>query len=259
MNRAERRRRQKQYETAIDRGIDIDEMDQGLMIALIQRTIEHVERSRRSGRVDDLMSFIYRAMDKSSSRLADVPTACSKGCWYCCSIWVAAKAPEVFYFAKTMPGEQKNGYTQRLAATMNTVRGLSFDDRGDMVTPCPALVDNLCSNYRSRPNVCRTAVSADADICKRSYIDVSGEAIPTPMAHTTVRGIFATALDVALRQSGLAYASREFNSAMEMAINEPDLERRWLSGEDVFSAIPPDPDSAGDIDAVEFLREMAFG
>jgi hypothetical protein len=259
MNRAERRRQNKEHDRQIDQGINIDVFDEGLMVRLMQRTHEHVEQARRSGRVDGLMSFLYGAMDKSSRRLADVPIQCSKGCWFCCTIWVAAKAPEVFFFAKTMPKREVSAYSARLDETMASVRGLSFDDRGDMVTPCPALSDNLCLNYANRPNVCRSAASADAAICKRSYVDVSGEDIPTPMAHMMVRGIFTTALEGALMQSGLAHSAYEFNSAMELSLKEPGLEQRWLSGEDVFAGLPLDPVAAGDAPAVLAFRHAAFG
>jgi hypothetical protein len=70
-----------------------------------------------------------------------------------------------------------------------------------MITPCPALVDNLCSNYANRPNVCRSASSIDADVCKRSYVELSGEDIPTPAPHIMVLGVFATALAGALNRA----------------------------------------------------------
>ena len=251
MNRAARRRQQKEYDRQIDRGIDIEHVDEGLIGALMRRTHEYVERAKRVGSVDALMQFVFTAMDKSSARLRDVPVACSKGCWYCCTVWVAAKAPESFYFAKTFPKNDLPGYSTRLGETMNTVRSLSFDDRGDLVTPCPALKDGLCSNYQHRPNVCRSASSADAGVCKRSYVELSREDIPTPYAHMMVRGIFATALEGALAQAGLAHGAYEFNSSVEMALQEPKLEKQWLSGEDVFAGLPLDPASTGDKAALD--------
>lgn len=258
MNRAERRRQNKEYDRQIDQGVDIDQVDEGLMVRLMQKTHEHVEQARRTGRVNGLMIFLHTAMDRSSRKLADVPTQCSKGCWYCCTVWVAAKIPEVIFFANTMPEDQRAGFTARLEKTMQTVRGLSFNDRGDMITPCPALSDNLCLNYKNRPNVCRSASSADAGICQRSYVELSGEDIPTPMAHMLVRGIFGTALEGALMQSGLSRASYEFNSAMELVIQDSSVEKRWLAGEDVFAGLPLDPTSAGDEGALHALHAAAF-
>ncbi|KOF17904.1 hypothetical protein AC244_16220 [Ensifer adhaerens] len=259
MNRANRRRQNKEYDRQIDQGINIDHFDEGLMVRLMRKTHEHVEQARRSGRVYGLMNFLHTAMDKSSRKLADVPTQCSKGCWYCCTVWVAAKVPEVIFFAKTISNDQHAGYVARLEETMQAVRGLSFDDRGDMITPCPALSDNLCLNYKNRPNVCRSAASADAEICQRSYVGLSGEDIPTPMAHMMVRGIFSTALEGALMESGLSRASYEFNSAMELVIQDPSIENRWLAGDDVFAGVPLDPDSAGDEQAMRTLHAAAFG
>jgi len=76
----------------------------------------------------------------------------------------------------------------------------------------------------------------------------------------TVRnGIFSTALAGALRQAGLSHRSYEFNRAVELAIEKPELEKLWLAGEEVFAGLSIDPESANDDPGLEAIRIAAFG
>ncbi|TIX54704.1 MAG: hypothetical protein E5V33_24835, partial [Mesorhizobium sp.] len=231
MNRADRRRADKEHARKIDAGIDLDDLSPEMMGSLIRRTYSAVEQARRFGSVAPILGFMNPLIDKSTQKAARYHSiACSKGCWYCCTVWVAASIPEVIHFANTVPAGQKAGFSTRLDESLSQFGHLSFDQRGDTVTPCPALVDKLCSNYQNRPNTCRTAMSADADICRRSYVELSGEDIPTPMSINGIRGIFVVALECALVHAGLVPGAYEFQAALKRTLADPTIERRWLNG-----------------------------
>lgn len=157
-----------------------------------------------------------------------------------------------------MPASQKAGFATKLNESLDQFGGLTFDQRGDLVTPCPALVDKVCSNYLNRPNTCRTAVSVDADVCRRAYVELSGEDIPTPMSATGIRGIFGVALECALIHAGLACEAYELQSALKRTLDDPTVEQRWLAGEDVFAGLPEDPEPPGDHAARQSFMAAAF-
>ncbi|WP_083843140.1 hypothetical protein [Bradyrhizobium sp. WSM471] len=56
------------------------------------------------------------------------------------------------------------------------------------------------------------------------------------MMYIVGRDAYSTALSVALKGAGLSHICYELNSALHIALNTPDAERAWLSGEDIFAA-----------------------
>jgi hypothetical protein len=110
--------------------------------------------------------------------------------------------------------------------------------RHKTLVACPLLVDDQCSAYASRPFVCRTAVSTDAEVCRRAYRLFSGEIAPKPIIWQTLRDGYSVALRAALLRSGLPYDYREWIASLRIALNDPSAETRWLGGNDVFATVP---------------------
>ncbi len=52
---------------------------------------------------------------------------------------------------------------------------------------------------------------------------------------------YAVALRGAFRKAGLPLISYDLNQGLEVALNEPNAEARWLSGEDIFATVQRDP------------------
>jgi hypothetical protein len=88
------------------------------------------------------------------------------------------------------------------------------------------------------------AVSSDAEICARSYRNVTNEDIPTPILYLMGRGAYSMAFGCALRRAGLPVHAYEFNAGLARALERADAEGAWLAGEDIFSDVRRDP---GDI------------
>lgn len=259
MNRSERRRQEKRNLSEIQKGLDPVDVRQDLVVTLIRQTFKHLEVAKKRKSIDSLMSFIFNNVDKSGLRLSDVQVSCDKECWYCCTNWVASTVPEAVFFVKKIQVQSLPSFQDKLNDAMNVVDGVGFEKRGKMIVNCPALVGKLCGNYEHRPVVCRTASSFDADICKRSYTENSGENIPISGAHLRNRGLYSQILACASMHAGLAYESYEFCSALDVVNKSADIEARWLNGEDVFAGLPLDPMPSEVTFQLQTLRSMAFG
>lgn len=238
MSRADARRQLREDERFVARGLDAGQLDASQVVALMRVLRDRLRACIERRSITSLMAFLYSNVEAGSKHIADVPIACRRGCSYCCNIWVDATAPEVFYAAKALNGAGKRTAIEAVNGALALTEGRTFDDRGDMVTPCPLLRDNLCGVYPARPINCRTAVSADADICRRSYLEISGEDIPTPMVWMALRQGYGIALEGALVNAGLVPDAREWNACLNIALVDPGAEARWLAGDDVFAVAP---------------------
>ena len=213
-------------------------------LAALMRVLHHlVQTSIERRSVSPLMEFVRSNLTASAKHIASVPTACLRGCSHCCTLWVEASAPEVFFTVKQMDAAQRARAIQAVEAACSQTAGVSFEARAAMFTPCPLLKDNACSVYADRPLVCRTAASTDAELCRRSLVLFSGEDIPTPLAWTSLRNNYRVALEGALFHAGLPHQSREWNESLRIALTDDKAEGSWLAGRDVFAGLPMPQDT----------------
>jgi hypothetical protein len=228
-----------QDERRVDGGIDVRRRDGHDLVALMRVLHDRVQLSLEKRSVQPLMDFVYANLSGGADYIADSRIACARGCAHCCTTWVEASAPEVFYAVAAMNPAQRAGYTRSVEAACSRTGGLSYEarERGS-TTPCPILRDNVCSLYGGRPLTCRTAVSTDADLCHRAYRLFSGEDIPAPAVWPALRQGYTVALEGALLRAGLPHRFREWNESLRLALSEPDAEARWLGGTDVFAHVP---------------------
>jgi hypothetical protein len=235
--RVERGRRED--EQRIAGGIDVRRRDAHDVVALMRVLHGIVQLTIEKGTVGPLMDFVYANLSGGEERIADTRIACGRGCAYCCTTWVEASAPEVFYAVAAMNAEQRAAYTESVEAACSRTSGLSYEEREKTsTTPCPILGDNVCSLYGGRPLTCRTAVSTDAALCHRAYRLFSGEDIPAPIFWPALRQAYTVALEGALLRAGLPHRFREWNESLRLALSKPDSETRWLGGMDVFAQVP---------------------
>jgi hypothetical protein len=168
---------------------------------------------------------------------------CAKGCSLCCSLYVAATAPEVFLVADFLRRE----HAERLPEILDRVRQSDrdtryMDDRRRFAArlPCPLLAaDGSCSVYAARPSACRGWVSSSLAACRRGY---EGEdiAIPRPEMWRNIRSAHVFAMEAALAANRYSPHHYAFAHALRIALENSDAEERWLKGEDVFAAVEPD-------------------
>lgn len=220
------------------RGIDPRSLDRPGMIALLRTLDSKAEQSIRRGSVRALMEFVFASMRGSARLIGDVPLACARGCSHCCHSWVDASPAEVLFAVGTMTPAQRSRARAAVEQACGRTSGLSFDERAEVVTACPLLENHACTIYDARPVVCRAAASANAQVCRRAYLDRSGEGIPVPTVWRSLRLAYAAALEGAILHSGLVPTAREWNESLRLAMDLPDAEARWLAGEDVFRDAP---------------------
>ena len=240
MNRADRRRQIKDDVKIAISGIDVAARRADHVCSLMRAFHSHVVEGQRSGSLTKLYSLAFGSLAKSDRSGPKDLIQCSKGCSHCCHMWVSVSAPEALILAGRLKSAGRD--TAPLLAKAELTRGMDFEGRGHFVAPCPLLgEDAACSVYDARPIACRTATSTDADLCRRAYLALSEEDIPTPMFYLMERAAYAIALKGAFKRAGLPTAAYELNSAITVALQTPNAERRWLSGEDIFRDVPQDP------------------
>lgn len=158
-----------------------------------------------------------------------VALACKVGCNYCCSARVEAIEPEVFRIAQEIaarPPEEINAVIERLQAYVAMPSDAAPWQRR---TPCPFLIDDLCSIYEVRPGVCRKAHSLDVAQCAANAPEI-------PQSLNIVLGAEALMKGTAdaYREIGLLATGHDLGPAVLIALTDPTAESRWLSGEAVF-------------------------
>ena len=79
------------------------------------------------------------------------------------------------------------------------------------------------------------------------------------MVHVLAKTGFAMALAGALKRARLPHVSYEFTGALNKALDTPECERRWLEGEDVFSAVQQSPIDVLALPTNVQLYNAAFG
>lgn len=260
MDRAGRRRQQKEDHRRIARGLDVAARDGADVMALMRVLHEQTRQAIAERSVDPLMNFFCENLARTEKRIAGVEIACRKGCAFCCSIWVSATAPEAIFVVKSIAPEDRTRMREAVAAADAITGGKSADERSRISQPCPMLAANSCSVYPSRPLMCRGAASTDARVCERAYVERSGETIAQPLAHILMSTGYAVALSGAVRRAGLAATSSEYNAALMMAFDRPEAEQAWLSGTDILAELPRAPGS--DVFEAPWNRKLydeAFG
>ncbi len=133
--------------------------------------------------------------------------ACTAGCSWCCHQIVGVTTAELALLSDTiaaMPPERQTRIKTRATDAMTQGRGLDQGQWWAARIRCPLLEDDgLCGIHADRPLPCRAYNSADANICRRSYL---GEKLRAPVL-AAQHGIWAHAqagLIQALSETGIA-------------------------------------------------------
>ena len=211
----------------------------------LQRAFGETIRERR-GRPDLVKELSVQAFDRFDGNVAiqieDMPAlACHQGCAACCDLRVAATAPEILliaqYIVATRPAFFRIGVdlADRVARDAATTSGLDDAQRLALRQPCPFIENGLCLVNRARPLACRGHASFDKAACAEAIVDLNREALVS-MPHFLVRCVVQNALLASLRDAGLAWGLYELNSALNLALTNPDAEATWRAGGDPLAS-----------------------
>jgi Putative zinc- or iron-chelating domain len=183
-------------------------------------------------------AFASQLLDATIAKKITAPAACSKGCHYCCKTYISVTIPEIFYLAKSVRG---NGEKTARAVKAAAESGLISQEQREITRVfCPILEDKSCSEYLTRPIVCRAVLSKSLGTCLRVFEGNSGEPFPFLDNTTDIRVTVVVMMQSALILSGLPHAHYEMNQALAVALAHNDAEECWLKGEPMFSAVPID-------------------
>ncbi len=194
------------------------------------------DESNRRDPIESLLGDCFETFERNSENAAGV--VCHGGCASCCTIRVAATAPEILLIARTLrSSSDAMGFElqQRIGAADCATRRLDERRRMDAGLPCPFIDGGLCVIYAVRPLACRGHASYDEQACIDALAGASCE-VPVSELHVTVRSLVQNAMQAALRDSGYAWGAYELNQALQIALTNEACEAAWLKGHDVFAA-----------------------
>jgi Fe-S-cluster containining protein len=246
MHRTDKRRIQKELrkgtERAIRLGISPKASPNELgAVAIVIRDRLVGQRAVRTGNAAEAADAAFKVNERSVQTYpSPVPIDCAKGCSFCCYLYASATAPEIFALSRYL---RANFDADRLADIVERcapLKGMSIDGRNRAKIPCPLLQDNACSAYDVRPIACRMCVSGSRARCEEGF-NGSDVNIPRPRVHIYAGSNTRLALISAIESTGRKNHAYELGEALALAIENPDLESRWLAGEDVFASCQIDP------------------
>lgn len=210
----------------------------------------------RATALDALLHIAWGSFDHNVDQQArELPAVdCARGCATCCTLRVTATAPEALMLARFIraihPALKARGIDLpgRVAGADVLTQGLGEPQRVAARHRCPFIAQGVCVIYQVRPLACRGLASYDRKACAQA---ASGRAaaIPYSQPHMRVRSLVQNAMQSALRDARLPWASYELNQALTMALSEANVEARWLGGEDVFA-----PAQVKDVDAADMAQ-----
>ena len=192
-------------------------------------------------RAGEAAGLAHALFERSLARgPAEPRLACRRGCNHCCHQLVGVVAPEVFRIAAIVRSGRRAGLAPAgVVARGAPLVGLTAAERVGRKLACPLLVGGLCAVYAERPLVCRQATSFDVAACLEELEGTDpGRRIEVSPAHLDHAGSASVVLIGAMRAQGLADATHELSAALGVALADPEAERRWLAGEDIFRDLP---------------------
>lgn len=236
---------------AIARGVP-NPAPQLLLVGIGLTLAEPMRKAGGGGAAEAAGLAIRLATGMIDTAAAKDKPACHKGCDHCCHFAISATAPEIFHLARALRsgGAGTAPIIDRLADRRRDTSGMALDALMAEALPCPMLENGMCGAYAARPIVCRQFMSRSAEACASAR---AGSAVEIPTLRTTVNaGVLARNLLLAavraLHRDDRCY---EVTSALAIALEQPDAERRWLTGEDLFAGallVPRPPEANAMVD-----------
>lgn len=194
-----------------------------------------VDQRDRSDMIDQLTESAFAIFDSNvEAQSQGLPElACRKGCATCCTIRVAATAPEVLAIGRYLLQFSDPATIRRIAKAYLATRGLSESERMAVSEICPFVHDDACVIYAVRPLACRGHASYDEEACLAALAGGNSD-VPISSPHLMIRSFVQNALQSALRDAGLPWGAYELNEAVQIALTDTNAERDWRAGWDVF-------------------------
>ena len=170
--------------------------------------------------------LVDEGVTKAKAESTAPPSACRRGCHFCCHLPVETTVPQVLVIADHLSRnfgplemhelrERIDGYEARVASHPSG-KGLGL---------CPLNVDGACSVYEVRPTICRSYNSTDAGACERSF--AKGWQAPIPIDYGPLGAEIAVqaGYSIAGLIQGRPYLSVSLVPALRTALDHPEAYR----------------------------------
>ncbi|HVT11732.1 MAG TPA: YkgJ family cysteine cluster protein [Fimbriimonadaceae bacterium] len=204
----------------------------------------HIEAKQRGQRVDVLDSTlafanrniadIARLVDASAASCGKAGIACGAGCAACCYVRVSILSAEALNVARHVrercTEEERARLLERIDAYVESIAALPVESRMRHVLACPFLgEDQRCTIYEARPLACRMHHSLSREACEDA-------ASPVPVIEDFINATVPVMEGIynGCGEAGVQTGELEFIPAMQIALEGPNIEERWLAGERVF-------------------------
>ena len=169
----------------------------------------------------------------------DVKVDCKAGCSHCCNLVFTATLAEVAaavrFIEENYSDGEKAALNDRLYSYERAVAtrfGVGLDK---VRTPCPLLVDGLCSIYEARPMRCRGVNSLKVSVCERKSLDPEkSEPIPAIALQFRASTVFQAGLKQGMAKQTINSQSFDFGRALRIALVDAGALERSLSDGHVF-------------------------
>jgi hypothetical protein len=149
-----------------------------------------IDEARSARTLDPLFGYLYDAIERRTPEQVWTEAACGPRCAWCCHTRVSATAPEILFLARNLP----TGVTDGIPALARRRREGWDKPLLESLAPRAVLADGLCTAHPSRPIVCRTTMSLDADQCRLACSLPDEAVIPSALASVALRAAYEIAL-----------------------------------------------------------------
>lgn len=209
-----------------------------------KETRDHIEAKRGGGRInilDSTLTFanrniadIARAVNASAAACGAAGIACRAGCAACCYVRVSVLSVEALnigrHVRETYADAERAKLVAKIKSYVESIAALPVESRMRHVLACPFLgAQQQCTIYEVRPLACRMHHSLSREACEdaTSPVPVIEDFVKATVP--VMEGIFD-----GCGEAGTQSEELEFMPAVQIAIEQEDVEERWLAGEPVF-------------------------
>ncbi len=209
-------------------------------------TVEKLAGPRTANTAAELAESVCqgagRAIDGSPQKAS---RACHKGCPGCCHALISVVPPEAIviadYLRKHAAPEEIERVHDRAKAIARQTRTADAGQYLEAMLWCPLLDSQMsCSVYPIRPIACRAWNSLSLDRCHECFI--AGhlqDKVPLDEHAYEVGQGARSGFKNGLQDSGLDGNLYELNSALTVALENPQAGKQWVNGEPIFANCKP--------------------
>lgn len=164
---------------------------------------------------------------------------CRKGCSWCCRQSVMVLPQEAFYlsnFVHSHVSEELQSETTKRSESKNQITSVqTANDFLHGKTPCPFLIDNVCSVYKARPMGCRLFLSSSEQSCLNELNNPRDKSVYPLLYEFPLRAgrLLNAGACAYLEEHGLIPYEWTFESSYLVASQDNNF-KVWLSGDNPF-------------------------